>query len=123
MRIAAKVTDDGAGRVELAPSEGDGRRVVSYLGTAAPWARPRRLNGRVTLSVVDALRLESEGQVEFDMDADGRQFMANRRRIREAAAGVLEESRRITAVEQAKRDAASPIASYMKRSMTTRRSM
>lgn len=67
---------------------------AAALADDAPWARPKRREGHLTLSLNEVLRLQRDG-VAIDLDDDAAQWLANREFVRDSAAAVLEESRRI----------------------------
>ena len=90
MSLAARV-DRGDGRLRITAPAGN---PAVLLADCAPWARPRRRDGHLTLSSVEVLRLRSEG-VPVELDDDTARWLANRSHVESAAAAVLAESRRI----------------------------
>ena len=90
MSLAARV-DRGDGRLRITAPSGN---PAVLLAERAPWARPRRRDGHLTLSTGEVLRLQSEG-VPIELDDDTARWLVNRSRVETAAADVLYESRRI----------------------------
>ena len=99
--LAAKV-GTSAVSLEIRVDRGDGRLRITapsgnpalLLADCAPWARPRRRDGHLTLSTGEVLRLQTEG-VPIELDDDTARWLVNRSRVHADAAGILDESRRI----------------------------
>lgn len=91
MTLEARV-DAVTGRLRI--TDHSGRPAAATLAEQAPWARPKRREGHLTLSVDEVLKLQ-RGGVAVGLDEDTARWLANREHVREFAAPVLETSRRI----------------------------
>lgn len=83
--------------LEILASGADPHELVRRLRKVEPDLRARRARGRLQLSFTDASRLLGSDAVQWAPDA--KRAVANRHRVRQRAAGVMAEARRIRGAE------------------------
>ena len=83
--------DRREGRLRITDPSGKPAVLVTAL---APWVKPKRRDGHVTLSTEEVLRLQ-RSNVDIDVDEDTGRWLRNRDHVQSSAATVVNESRKI----------------------------